>query len=448
MGKITDREIKGGISKLRAGETGRIELREGLERGAGRLCIIMRKTANDVIAEWYVQWHREGERKTTKIGGYPRMSLAEARRTFLEDYVPDLLSGKNPQGPRAWTKRRSPTVEALFQAYLDHLQAKGSSAGSIRAARYCLLGPSGAVHALGASRPAASVRTDEMIRLLAAIRARGKAHHANNVRAFMRAAFEFGLKSVNSYHETTSGMDWGLMMNPAAVIATDPAAFVPGERHLSEDEIRAFWDWLTVKGKSFRYRLAPAMQLLIATGQRPSEILRLGGASFDPAAGVISWPKTKNRRPHCIPLPRQARAILEWLEPNETGLYFAAQKTRSKPAASCCFEPIVERYLAETGAAKFVTRDLRRTWKTMAGAAGLSKEIRDRLQNHALTDVSAKHYDRHTYLDEKRAAMQQWEDYLAKILTGDADGVVDFARPVRVTKDPWVLLSPQLDNAA
>jgi hypothetical protein len=39
-------------------------------------------------------------------------------------------------------------------------------------------------------------------------------------------------------------------------------------------------------------------------------------------------------------------------------------------------------------------RDLRRTWKTLAGQAGLSKEIRDRLQNHTLQDVSSKGDDR------------------------------------------------------
>ena len=39
-------------------------------------------------------------------------------------------------------------------------------------------------------------------------------------------------------------------------------------------------------------------------------------------------------------------------------------------------------------------RDLRRTWKTLAGKAGVSKEIRDRIQNHALHDASSKSYDR------------------------------------------------------
>jgi len=61
-------------------------------------------------------------------------------------------------------------------------------------------------------------------------------------------------------------------------------------------------------------------------------------------------------------------------------------------------------------------RDLRRTWKTLAGKAGLSKEIRDRLQNHTLQDVSSKSYDRWNYMPEKRAAMARWDKFVRDIL--------------------------------
>ena len=72
--------------------------------------------------------------------------------------------------------------------------------------------------------------------------------------------------------------------------------------------------------------------------------------------------------------------------------------------------------LENTKIEKFVPRDLRRTFKTLTGKAGISKEIRDRLQNHALQDVSSLHYDRYDYLKEKRAAMDIWNDYFNDIL--------------------------------
>jgi hypothetical protein len=61
-------------------------------------------------------------------------------------------------------------------------------------------------------------------------------------------------------------------------------------------------------------------------------------------------------------------------------------------------------------------RDLRRTWKTLAGKAGVSKEIRDRIQNHALQDVSSKSYDRWNYMPEKRAGMKMWDKFVTTML--------------------------------
>src|SRR5262252_4878090 len=62
-------------------------------------------------------------------------------------------------------------------------------------------------------------------------------------------------------------------------------------------------------------------------------------------------------------------------------------------------------------------RDLRRTWKTLAGKAGVPKEIRDRLQNHILQDVSSKSYDRWSYMPEKRAGMAKWDEFVKTLLS-------------------------------
>lgn len=59
------------------------------------------------------------------------------------------------------------------------------------------------------------------------------------------------------------------------------------------------------------------------------------------------------------------------------------------------------------------------------GELGISKELRDRIQNHAFQDVSTKHYDRYSYLPEKRRALEAWEARLAG--TDPSINVVNFA---------------------
>jgi hypothetical protein len=82
-----------------------------------------------------------------------------------------------------------------------------------------------------------------------------------------------------------------------------------------------------------------------------------------------------------------------------------ARSTRSCGASANAVIPVV------------TNRDLRRTWKTLAGKAGLSKEIRDRLQYHTLQDVSSKSYDRWNYMPEKRAAIKKWNTFVRTLLS-------------------------------
>ena len=93
---------------------------------------------------------------------------------------------------------------------------------------------------------------------------------------------------------------------------------------------------------------------------------------------------------------------------------------------------MVQKFLGEhPGFAHFTPKDMRRTSKTLAGGAGIPKEMRDRLQNHAEAGVSAKHYDKYDYLPERRAAMDKWADYLDRFIAGTVDDESNVIIPMR-----------------
>lgn len=97
-------------------------------------------------------------------------------------------------------------------------------------------------------------------------------------------------------------------------------------------------------------------------------------------------------------------------------LVFPSAKDPSKPVSHGTLYSFVWRQ-RDRGVIPYATnRDLRRTFKTLAGKAGVPKEIRDRLQNHALQDVSSKNYDRWNYMPEKRAGMARWDKYVRALL--------------------------------
>jgi integrase len=307
----------------------------------------------------------------------------------------------------------------MFLGYVQHLETTARPR-SARQARIILLGSrkgAGAAGAIGEHVLAADVKPSDIIPYLAAIHKRGSIVMARKARTYICAAFAFAMKSANSYTGKNGSGNWGVAINPGAAIPADRDAHRAGDRHLSVAEFRALWHWLESRDEISL--TAPVLRLMMATGQRMEEILFLTDAQYDRTERLLDWSRTKNGQPHSIPLSPQAVTILDGLAVNRQGLFFPGRARDNAPLSMNAVEKELDRFIEKNGSQHFCPRDLRRTWKTLAGAAGLSKEIRDRLQNHARSDVSSRHYDRWTMLPEKRAAVAQWSEYLDWVLNGD-----------------------------
>jgi integrase len=194
-----------------------------------------------------------------------------------------------------------------------------------------------------------------------------------------------------------------------------------GDRFMSPIEFRTVWLWFA--DYQTESLIASAIMLKMATGQRSEEVLRISEPGYDRQKAMVSWDKTKNGLAHSIPLPHQATAILDGLPSNSNGWFFPRQGKPTLPAGHPSISKAIAKFLAQhPGFSPFTARDLRRTWKTLAGDAGIPKEMRDRLQNHAQRgDVSSRHYDRYDYLPERRAAMAKWAAYLDLVIAGTVD---------------------------
>jgi integrase len=185
---------------------------------------------------------------------------------------------------------------------------------------------------------------------------------------------------------------------------------------LTEEEFVALYRWLECPDAPVHPPYLRAVQILMLTGQRVEEIARLHVDQWDSRERIIDWSKTKNLKPHAVPVPSLAAELLDSIKPNEHGWFFPSAMDPSEPVSHGTLYSFMWRQ-RDRGVIPVVTnRDLRRTWKTLAGKAGVPKEIRDRIQNHALHDVSSKNYDRWNYMPEKRAGMAKWDKFVRALL--------------------------------
>lgn len=404
MPSLTDGQIKNALKRVAKAQKPET-LVDGEGRGTGRLVLVLKPHPTRVTSVFYAQQWQDGKRKLKKIGDYPHIPLAEARELFTRDFATAINKGSSI---KVQGDTRPGTVGDLFDAYCDHLEAAGKA--SHKEARK---GLAKIADTLGRNRLARDVEPADVVNVIRPIFERGKRSMADHVRSYIRSAYSWGMKSEHDYR-STSPRRFMLVSNPAAGIPTEPK--VAGERWLREDEWVKLWRWLEYPDVDVHPSYPKAMQLLLLTGQRVQEICTLHADQYDREEGIIDWQKTKNGRPHAIPLPSLAVELLDSITPNEFGWFFPGDKDPSKPVQHSTLYSFLWRQRDRGVIPHFTNRDCRRSFKTLAGKAGLTQEIRDRLQNHSRAGVSSKHYDRYSYMAEKREAMDIWDRFVRQML--------------------------------
>ncbi|MCY1359615.1 hypothetical protein D9M69_461970 [compost metagenome] len=125
------------------------------------------------------------------------------------------------------------------------------------------------------------------------------------------------------------------------------------------------------------------------------------------------------REIHVVPLNVLSKACLTRLEgvSKDEAYPFMGRYDNSSINVQSLSRAVTKLYQRHTDKfdGAFTLRDLRRTCKTLMGIAGISKELRDRIQGHAFSDVSSKHYDRYDYLKEKSEGLRVWARWLIKV---------------------------------
>ena len=182
------------------------------------------------------------------------------------------------------------------------------------------------------------------------------------------------------------------------------------ERTLNHLELKAVWK----KAEEIGYPYGTIVRLLILTGQRAGEITALRREWISATHIAIPGEFTKNARPSTIPLGALAKALIDDC-PDKTELLFPARGHTNKPFQGLQSRKVV---LDQCGVKNFTHHDLRRTFATNLAALGTPIHVTEKLLNHVSGTVSgvAAIYNRHSYMEEMRVAVDVWEKRLAAIL--------------------------------
>ena len=360
----------------------------------------------------------DGKRKQVSLGRYPSVRLADARRLALEyrgriDNGVDLAREKQQAIAHNIEQRSLGTLDDLLDLYIADLQEDGKrTAKEVKRIKGKDIPP------FLLSRPAHLISRDDILDILASIAQRGAKVHSDNVRAYLRAAFELGIHANSMTRWRGKAPRFDIAHNPVATIKRTLSRKPKGQRALSEADVRELWntDLLTPQ-------MHLALKFILASGQRVEEVLHAAWDEFDFEKRLWTIPgerrktRGKTSEPHLVPLTELHVQLLEEIRSttHDPRFLFPARGTGGPRRYDSLTKP-VSIFVKQSGMPSFSARDLRRTFKTLAGSMGISLEMRNRLQGHALVDVGSVYYDRFDYLDQKRDAMEQWAAGLQKII--------------------------------
>lgn len=374
---------------------------------------------------WRWKYRFEGKEKRLAFGQYPGVTLADARRE--RDAARQRLSAGDDPGAAKQAAKRAGLANAdkAFEVVARRWWAVWKTDKSERYAGYVLARLEGdAFPPLGA-RPVDKLTARDFMRMAKAIEARGAAELARRVLDSCGQVMRYAIAEELIERNPVAEFKPGDVLKPRLVqnFARVGAAELP-------DLLRKI---MAYDGSVFT-RLG--VQLLALTFVRTSELINARWSEFDIEAAEWSIPADRvgrkgvvgKRRPHLVPLSRQALEVLGYLATargttDRNALLFPGERDHDKPMSNNTILKALER-MGYKG--KQTGHGFRGIASTALNEMGYRSDVIEAQLSHVEPDRVRGAYNHAVYLEERRVLMQAWGDYLEAVRQGGK--VIPFRR--------------------
>lgn len=382
------------IRKLSIPAAGAMQYPDGKIPGFG-----VRVTANGVKS-FYLSYRYKGRSRRMSLGRYPFTGLAKAR-TDAHAAIVQLGNGNDPQREKP-QRGASDTFADVLDAFVDtHCKRlnRASTAAETEKILRCYFLP------VWARRSVPDLDKSDVTDVLDAIIARGKPSAARHAFAAVRKFFNWCVEQSLIEQSPCAGLK-------------PPAKHMSRDRVLNDDELARFW----VHTEGSRDTAHIVMRLLLLTAQRCGEVCGMAWdeLNLDEAVWTIPGTRTKNHKPHAVPLTPSVIAILKTVPRTTSPLVFPA---RGKPDQAYAGYTKGKKALDEAAKlSEWTLHDLRRTAATGMARLAVQPHVVERILNHVSGTFAgvAGVYNRFQYLPEMRAALTAWEARVLSLKTSDA----------------------------
>lgn len=372
---------------------------------------------------FFYQGRVNGELIRVTIGRYP-ITNAEKARNEAKKIQGQMAAGIDPR-PEKLTASAS-TFGDLMNAYCDLLESHGKK--SARSVRNAIHKDIQAAFPKLWKKPASNIDLEDCMLIVGRLVDEQKPRQADKLRAYIRTAFSEAINARGDVNMPQGMRNLSIKFNPARELRKVKGSSNAKDRALTLGEFRAYWAHVKALPEPAR---SLAMLHILTGGQRQQQLARVTIDDVDHDGHYLKILDYKGRRTepriHIIPLLPEAMEAINRI--GGTGRYIFSCDGGLKPVHTGFLSDIVARIRAqmeELGQLEkgyFTPGSIRATVETRLAAKPyrVTSDVLAQLLSHGLGGIQARHYQHHSFYDEKLEALQM----LHRMLEGEQEPVAD-----------------------
>jgi integrase len=369
------------------------------------------RVASTGVKTWIYRYKIDGITEKLTLGHYPNMSLANAKKRFME-LSAVRKEGRNPKDHIEQSKlKENNTVKKLIEDwYLNYASKNRKKPLQIKqqidADIIPLLGEMSLEH----------IQTRDIAKALDKIVSRGARIHANRVLSTIKQAFNYA---------TSRG---AIQHNPATGIRARDIGGIekPRERVLSLNEIKKIFLFLDSDNHQLPTQTKNAIKILFLTGVRTAE-LRLATwdeIDFDNTLWTIPAAHSKAGIIHKVHLSPQALSLFLKIKSKSDSPYILSYKDGNSPLTLNALPRAVNRIQQRIGIAHWTIHDARRSFATHLGETlRIEPVVIEKCLGHKMPRIMAT-YNKNEMQPERRDALNKWSQHVMNFI--ECENIIAF----------------------
>lgn len=372
----------------------------------GGLYVLVKPTG---AKSWRFKYRIDGKERLLVVGDYPAVSLAMARAA-RDQAKADLEAGVDPSEAKQEAKRikregQSQTFSVLAEGFMSKAIKEGRAAATQTKTKWLL----DMACADFGHKSMSEITSPMVLSCLKKVEAKGNYETARRLRAKIGAVFRHAVANGMAETDPTYALRDALI-RPTV---TPRAAII---------DLKRLGGLLrSIDGFEGQATTRIALQLIAILAQRPGEIRHAKWEQIDKAQAIWSIPAEvmKMRRPHRVPLPKQAFALLEQLEPltGEGRFLFPSLRSFARPMSENTLNGALRR-MGYSGD-EMTAHGFRATFSTLANESGLwNPDAIERALAHVEANEVRRAYARGEHWNERVRLADWWGGVLDEARAG------------------------------